>query len=87
MARGVKTGGRQKGTPNKINAVAKDAIALAADELGGADRIVAWAKEDPLNERAFWTQIYPKLIPVQISGDEENPLSFVHLVELVAPKT
>lgn len=83
MAKGIKTGGRQKGTPNKINAVAKDAIALAAEDLGGAERIVAWAKEDPLNERAFWTQIYPKLIPVQIAGDEDNPLRILTKIELV----
>lgn len=69
-----KTGGRQKGTTNKINAAAKDAIALAADKLGGVDRLVAWAKEDKLNERAFWTNIYPKLIPVQLAGDPEHPL-------------
>lgn len=81
-----KTGGRQKGTTNKINAAAKDAIAIAADKLGGHERLVAWAKEDPLNERAFWTTIYPKLIPIQLSGDPENPL--VHRIErrIVDPK-
>lgn len=81
-----KTGGRQKGTTNKINAAAKDAIAIAANKLGGHGRLVAWAKEDPLNERAFWTTIYPKLIPIQLSGDPENPL--VHRIErrIVDPK-
>jgi hypothetical protein len=62
--------GRPKGSQNKTTKAAKEAIALAADELGGHERLVAWAKEDPANERAFWTTIYPKLIPVdgQISG-------------------
>lgn len=71
MAQGVKTGGRRKGTPNKMTVAAKDAIAMAADALGGSDRIVAWAREAPENERAFWTSIFPKLIPAQIehSGD------------------
>jgi hypothetical protein len=77
VARGVKTGGRQKGTPNKLNAAAKDAIAIAAEQLGGTDRIVAWAKEDPLNERAFWTQVYPKLLPLQVSGEGGGPAVFV----------
>ena len=35
-----KTGGRQKGTTNKVTALAKDAIAAAADRLGGVDRLV-----------------------------------------------
>lgn len=74
MAAGVKTGGRTKGTPNKVTALAKDAIALAAEEMGGTARIVAWAKEAPENERAFWTQLYTKLIPAQLehSGSIET---------------
>lgn len=59
--------GRPKGSQNKVTGIAKDAIATAADKLGGADRLVAWAKEDPANERAFWSTIYPKLIPVQLN--------------------
>ena len=31
MALGAKTGGRQKGTPNKVTAVLKDAILQAAE--------------------------------------------------------
>ena len=72
--KGQKTGGRQKGTPNKVTGAAKSAIEVAADGLGGAPRLIAWAKEDPLNERAFWTQIYTKLLPLQVSGDPDQPL-------------
>jgi hypothetical protein len=36
--------------------------------------MLAWAKEDPANERIFWQMIYPKLLPLQITGDPENPL-------------
>ena len=84
MARGAKTGGRQKGTLNKTTQMAKEAIALAADDLGGAQRLVAWAKEDPQNERAFWTQIYPKLLPVQVTGPDDGPLQVATRIELVA---
>jgi len=70
-----KTGGRKKGTPNKITGLAKDAIATAADGLGGADRLMAWAKEDPANEKAFWTTIYPKLVPVQVDGNPDAPMT------------
>lgn len=66
--------GRPKGSQNKTTVAAKEAIALAAEKLGGTDRLVAWAQEDPLNERAFWSTIYPKLLPLQLSGDSENPV-------------
>lgn len=47
---------------------AKDAIAEAAEGLGGVNRLIAWASEDPLNERAFWSTIYTKLLPLQVNG-------------------
>lgn len=73
--------GRPKGAVNKVTALAKDTIAKAAAELGGADRLVAWAKEDPANERAFWATIYPKLIPVQVNhADAEGGALTVQLV-------
>ena len=74
-----KTGGRQKGVTNKTTATAKEAIALAAERLGGTDRLVDWAKEDPANERVFWGTIYPKLLPLQVSGEGGGPL----VVEIV----
>ena len=60
--------GRAKGVPNKTTQAAKDAIAMAADRLGGVDRLVSWVQEDPSNERAFWSVIYPKLLPLQVNG-------------------
>ena len=76
--------GRPKGSANKTTKAAKDAIAEAAEKLGGVNRLVTWAKEDPLNERAFWATIYPKLLPLQIAGDPDAPLR-VSIIELVAP--
>lgn len=61
--------GRPKGMPNKTTQSVKDAIAAAADALGGAERLTQWAKEDPANERAFWATIYPKLLPLQVTGE------------------
>lgn len=72
-----KTQGRPKGSLNKTTSLAKEAIALAAEGLGGTDRLIEWAKEDPKNESAFWTTIYPKLLPLQISGEGGGPLQLV----------
>jgi hypothetical protein len=66
--------GRPKGSVNKVGKAAKDAIAEAAEGLGGVNRLIEWAKEDPLNERAFWATVYPKLIPFTLAGDAENPV-------------
>lgn len=72
----VKRGpGRPKGTPNKLGKAAKDVIAQAAEGLGGADRLLEWAKEAPENEKAFWATIYPKLLPLTVNGDSESPVS------------
>jgi hypothetical protein len=67
-----KSRGRPKGSVNKVGKEAKEVIAQAATELGGANRLLAWAKEDPANERAFWASIYPKLLPLTIGGDPDS---------------
>ena len=78
--------GRPKGAVNKTTKAAKDAIAEAAEGLGGAARLIAWAREDERNERVFWGTIYPKLIPVTLAGDEDNPLHLISHIQLVALK-
>lgn len=81
--------GRPKGSPNKVTKEAKDAIAEAAEALGGATRLVEWVKEDKLNERVFWGTIYPKLLPLQVNGagpNGEHLLAGGITVTLVAAK-
>ena len=56
--------GRPKGSPNRLQKAAKDAIEEAAHRLGGVDRLVSWAQEAPENERVFWGTVYPKLLPL-----------------------
>lgn len=73
-APGERRGGRKKGVPNKTTQAAKDAIAQAAADLGGKDRLVAWAQEAPENEKVFWGTIYPKLLPLQMTGEGGGPL-------------
>ncbi len=76
--------GRPKGIPNKTTLIAKDAISRAAEALGGVERLVEWAKEDPQNEKVFWGTIYPKLLPLQVASDPDSPLQIVQRIELVA---
>lgn len=64
-------GGRKKGVPNRVQKAAKEVIEEAAHRLGGVNRVVEWAQESPANERVFWGQIYPKLLPLtaHLTGD------------------
>lgn len=79
--------GRPKGSPNKLGKEAKDVIAAVAGAIGGADRLEAWVLSDPKHEAAYWTTIYPKLLPLTVAGDPENPVG-VRLIEraIVHPK-
>jgi len=72
----LKQRGRPKGSVNKTTAEAKAVIAGAATALGGMERLVEWAKSDPQNEKAFWASVYPKLLPLTVAGDADNPLKF-----------
>jgi hypothetical protein len=66
----TKPPGRPKGAQNRLTKTAKEAIEFAASKLGGGARLFEWAQEDSENERAFWTSIYPKLLPLQVSGPD-----------------
>lgn len=72
----AKAKGRPKGSQNKLGKAVKEVIASAAESLGGEQRLVDWAKEDPQNEKAFWTSIYPKLLPLTLAGDASNPIAY-----------
>ena len=66
-----KSGGRKKGTPNKSTAQIKAAIEGAFTYLEQhGDGFNAWALK---NEDTFYTQIAPKLLPVQLNhADNEG---------------
>jgi hypothetical protein len=70
MAAGRKTGGRTKGTPNKLNAAVKEAIIAAFNKVGGESYLVDVAKTDP---RTFCT-LLGKVLPTQLTGAEEGPI-------------
>ncbi len=77
MAKGQKTGGRQKGTPNRMTATAKQAFQLAFEELGGVPALTAWAQDNPSD----FFRLYARLIPMQqeISGPEGEPVEIRQL--------
>ena len=80
--------GRPKGVPNKITTDVRQCIIDAADKLGGCDRMVAWAQSSPDAEKAFWSQIYPKVLPkdINLGGQVDNPLNLGIKVTFVSTK-
>jgi hypothetical protein len=86
MAKGVKTGGRQKGTPNKATANAKAAIEAVFVGLGDADALQSWAKSSEDNLKAFYVNIWPKILPLQVNGPGDDGEHIHKIVrEFVSP--
>lgn len=78
MAAGRKTGGRQKGTPNKTTALLKDAILKAAEQAGGDDGMVGYLTLQAVQNPGPFMALLGKVLPMQIAGDEDGgPLQVV----------
>lgn len=71
MALGKKTGGRQKGTPNKVTGELKTMVLTALDEAGGVAYLVKQAKQNP---GPFLTLV-GKVLPLTVAGDPQAPLT------------
>jgi len=72
--------GRPRGAKNKSTVKVKEAFEAAFESLGGVDALVVWGTK----ERSEFYKLYAKLLPVQITGDKDNPVHTVNRVELVA---
>jgi len=78
--------GRPKGSRNRTTSAAKAIIEDAVEGLGGADRLLAWVRESPENERVFWSSIFPKLLPLQVTGKDEEPFKVSSHILIVPAK-
>ncbi|OBU59185.1 hypothetical protein [Stenotrophomonas maltophilia] len=77
-----KTGGRQKGVPNKINRDLKEMILGALDKAGGIEYLVKQSKEKPV---AFLALV-GRVLPMTVASDPQNPLLTGITVTLVQPE-
>lgn len=67
MAYGIKTGGRQRGTPNKITTVFKDAVRTVYEDIGGHAAFAEWARANPSD----FYRIAAKLIPTEAPASQD----------------
>lgn len=93
MAKGVKTGGRAVGTPNKATAQAREAIAAFVE--GNAHRLQEWldriADENPQKAFELFQSVVeyhiPKLARTEHAGDPDRPLTVHHIARtIIDPK-
>ncbi len=76
--------GRPKGSKNKQPALLKEALLEAATQAGGDDGLVGYLLTQARSNPQSFLPLLGKVLPMQISGDEENPLRTVTTIELVA---
>lgn len=81
MARGTKTGGRKKGTPNKVTGALKDMILTALDEADPDGSIAYLTKQATANPTAFLTLV-GKVLPLQVTGEGGGPMETITTVTL-----
>lgn len=90
MARGRKTGGRQKGAKNKrplaITYAVKEALVESFARLGGIDALVEWGKANQGDYYKIWARMLPTEIKtpdgeslllkiIDLRGDDEETTS------------
>ena len=79
MTLGRKTGGRQRGTPNRFTTFSRALIEDALQELGGSAWLVKLGQEEPV---AF-AQLLGKLLPRQTNLDTPKGSTLAELLEQV----
>jgi hypothetical protein len=80
MAKGKKTGGRQKGTPNKATAAVKEALTEAFDGLGGIPALIKWGRANATEFYKLWS----RLLPQEVTGKDGGPIQ-IEPVQIYIP--
>ena len=77
--------GRKKGTPNKTTQLFKDAIALAAENVGNQLQpgrgIVGYLEHQAINEPKSFMSLIGRTIPMQVEGTD-NAIQ-IHITKTV----
>lgn len=82
-----KTGGRKKGTPNKISADLKEMILGALDQAGGKEGGQAYLLRQATENPTAFLSLVGKVLPMTVQGDPDNPLFPSRIdVNIVYPK-
>jgi hypothetical protein len=72
--------GRKAGVPNKTTALLKDAILKAAEGAGGKAGLIGYLQQQAKRNPGLFMALLGKVLPLQVSGDPENPSALSHSV-------
>lgn len=77
--------GRPKGAVNKTTAILKDALIQAAINAGGGgdNGMVQYLTTQAVENPGPFLTLLGKVLPTQISGDPDNPLTRITRIEIV----
>lgn len=78
-----KTGGRQKGSPNKLTKALKEMILEAAERAHPEGTVAYLVQQAQTNPTPFMA-LLGKVLPLTVAGDKDAPLETVSRIELVA---
>ena len=77
MARdGTRSGGRVKGTPNKLTSSFKTAVQIAYEQIGGHEAFAEWARANPSD----FYKIAARLIPAERAEPDDSGSRIVNIV-------
>lgn len=72
--------GRPKGSPNKTTAALKEAILIAAEEVGadgqGKDGLTGYLRHVATTDVKAFSGLLGKVLPMQVTGDGGGPITF-----------
>ena len=68
--KGVRYGGRQKGTPNKFTQTLKDMILQSLADAGGVDYLKEQAKANP----TAFLSLVGRVLPLQVKDGGNDPM-------------
>jgi hypothetical protein len=81
--------GRPAGVPNKTTALLKDAILLAAEEVGqdgkGKSGLIGYCKFLATSEPKAFASLMGRVLPTQVVGDADNPVGVIFQTVYEAP--
>ena len=79
--KGKKTGGRKKGTPNKVTLALKEAILKAAENAGGEEGTVGYLKQQAVLNPGPFLGLLGKILPkTWHAGEPDNEIQSIEWI-------